>query len=120
MRPPALRALADAADALARMARDAAEEGDDSTNSLVPLAEAARLAATSIRVVRDAIRAGDLAAYGRSRDRAVRAGDLQAWVASRRVVAVAGADDADIERRMSRLERRRRPARRGGSRAGGA
>jgi hypothetical protein len=103
----ALRALADAADALARMARAAAEDGDGGPDSLIPIREAARIAATSIRVLRDAIRMGDLTAYGRSRDRAVRRADLQAWVASRRVEAVPGVDDADVARRIRRLERRR-------------
>ena len=105
MRTAALRALADAADALARLARAAVEESNGSTDSLIPLADAARLAATSIRVVREAVRAGDLAAYGRSRDRAVRSGDLQAWVASRRAKPAVGADDQDMARRVRRLAR---------------
>jgi len=116
MSTTALRALADAADALARMARAAAENGEGGADSLIPIAEAARLAATSIRVVRDAIRAGDLTAYGRSRDRAVRHCDLQAWVASRRVGPVAGVDDADVARRVRRLEREGARSGRGRSR----
>lgn len=107
MKPTALRALADAADALARIARAAADDREESADSLIPLAEAARLGATSVRVLRAAIRVGELAAYGRSRDRAVRVGDLRAWVAGRRVVP--GADDADIARRMRRLAGRDDP-----------
>ncbi len=42
---------------------------------LLPLAEGARVGATSVRVLREAIRKGDLTAYGRQRDRAVRRGD---------------------------------------------
>jgi hypothetical protein len=74
--------------------------------SLLPIQECARLAATSVRVVRDAIRAGDLTAYGGQRDRAVRADDLARWIESRRVI-LSGPADADIERRMQRLGRRR-------------
>jgi hypothetical protein len=103
--PSALRALADAAEALARLAREAASgaEGSRQDDALVPLREAARLAATSVRVVRDAIRKGDLAAYGRMRDRALRRADLDAWIASRQVRPSRGADDDDIRRRMARL-----------------
>jgi hypothetical protein len=105
--PAALRALADAAEALARLAREAASgaEGGQQDGALVPLREAARLAATSVRVVRDAIRKGDLGAYGRMRDRALRRVDLEAWIASRQVRPVRGVDDADIRRRMARLAR---------------
>lgn len=109
MRPAAIRALADAADALARLARAAAaEDSDGGADALIPIADAARLAATSIRIVRDAIRAGDLTAYGRSRDRAVRTDDLRAWVASRRVKPVEGVDDADVALRVRKLARRRK------------
>jgi hypothetical protein len=106
MKPAALRALADAADALARLARevadDGAKRGDD---ALIPLAEATRLAATSVRVLREAIRARELPAFGRARDRSVRRDDLDLWIASRRVKPIAGADDADIARRVQRLAR---------------
>ena len=107
MSPAALQALADAADALARLAREAATAPDSkhSNDALVPLAEAAQLAATSVRVVRDAIRSRQLAAYGRMRDRAIRRSDLDKWIASREVKPVRGVDDADIERRMARLAR---------------
>jgi hypothetical protein len=75
-------------------------------STLIPIRQCARMAATSIRVIRDAIRAGDLTAYGGQRDRAVRADDLARWIESRRVV-LAGPADPDIERRMQRLARRR-------------
>jgi len=105
VRPGALHALADAADALARLAREAAQENDVHGDALVPIHEAARIAATSIRVVRDAVRNGELVAYGRARDRAIRRNDLDAWIASREVKPSRGVEDADIERRMRRLER---------------
>jgi hypothetical protein len=107
MKPAALQALADVAEALARLAREAASDpdGKHQDGALVPLAEAARLAATSVRVVRDAIRNRELAAFGRMRDRAVRRGDIDAWIASREVKPVQGVDDADIERRVARLSR---------------
>ncbi len=104
MKPAALHALADAAEALARLAREAASERPAAwDDALIPLAEAARLAATSVRVVRDAIRRGELVAFGRMRDRAVRHADLAAWIASRALQPVEGIDDADIARRVSRL-----------------
>ena len=67
---------------------------------LVPLDEAARIAATSKRVLRDAIRAHALAAYGGQRDRSVRRADLDT-----RVAPVAGPADLDIDRRVARLAR---------------
>ena len=95
MRPAALQALADAAEALARLAREAASDpdGQPQDDALVPVTEVARLAATSVRVVRDAIRNRELAAFGRMRDRAVRRCDLEAWIASRRLAPVEGVDD---------------------------
>ena len=80
----------------------ASERRDGGPDDLVPLVDAARLAATSVRTVRYAIRSGDLPAYGRQRDRSVRRADLARWVEERRV-RVEGVDDADIERRMRRL-----------------
>ena len=106
MNRAALQALADAADALARLARAAAEESTDDPVALVPLVDAARLAGTSVRVMRDALRAGDLAAYGRQRDRSVRRADLERWIESRRAKPAAGPDDVDIERRVLRLAKR--------------
>ena len=108
MTPAALRAIADAADALARLAREAAAEASSDPATMVPLAEAARSAGTSIRVVRDAVRGGALVGYGGQRDRSVRRADLDAWIASRRVRPVAGVDDRDIEARIARLGRLRR------------
>jgi hypothetical protein len=105
-RAAALRAVADAADALGRLARECATFDDD-PSALVPLRDAARVAASSARVLREAIRAGDLVAYGGQRDRAVRRRDLDAWIESRRVPAAAGPDDADMERRMRRLAKRK-------------
>src|SRR5579864_5357233 len=97
-----LRALADAADALARIARAAADDEPES-DALVPLEEAARLAATSRRVVRDAIRSKELPGYGRARDRSVRRADLDAWIANRRTAPLPGVDDPDMARRFHRL-----------------
>jgi helix-turn-helix protein len=103
MRPAGLHALADAADALARLAREAAQEHDAGGDALVSIREAARIAVTSPRVVREAVRNGELVAYGRARDRAVRRNDLDSWIASREVKPVRGVEDLDIERRMARL-----------------
>jgi hypothetical protein len=109
LKPAALRALADAAEALARLAREAASERTEAwDDALIPVAEAARLAATSVRVVRDAIRQGELAAFGGMRDRAVRHADLVAWIASRALKPVEGIDHADIARRVNRLAQLRR------------
>jgi len=108
MNPHALRALADAADALARLARAAIDEAPGDATALVPLTDAARIAATSVRTLRDAIRAGDLPAHGRQRDRSVRRSDLETWVESRRVRPVAGPSDPDIDRRVARLALRSR------------
>jgi hypothetical protein len=80
---------------------------EPAADELLPIADAARLAATSERVVKEAIRRGDLAAFGRQRDRAVKRGDLLEWIETRRSKPVAGHDDADIERRMRRLARRK-------------
>jgi hypothetical protein len=77
---------------------------------LLPLAEAARRAATSTRVLREAIRRGDLAGFGRQRDRAVRLSDLERWVESRRLAPTAGVDDPDMDRRVARLLKRRHAA----------
>lgn len=76
-----------------------AERPDD----LVPLRDGARIAATSVFVVRAAIRSGELAAVGKQRDRSVRRAELQRWIESRTHKPVAGADDLDLERRMKRL-----------------
>jgi hypothetical protein len=74
-------------------------------HDLVPIAVAARIAATSVRVVRDAIRSDDLPAFGKQRDRSVRRSDLDKWIESRRSKPIAGVVDADILRRMDRLAR---------------
>jgi hypothetical protein len=89
--------------ALARaLAAILAPEAAASADDLLPLAEAARTAATSLRVLRDAIRRGELAGYGRQRDRSVRRVDLTRWIDERRV-RIEGADDLDIARRVRRL-----------------
>jgi hypothetical protein len=80
--------------------------GEDGT-ALLPLAEAARIAATSVRVLRDAIRARELPAVGRQRDRAVRRPDLEKWIASRAVRPVEGPSDADLDRRVAQLAKNR-------------
>jgi hypothetical protein len=76
---------------------------DEGGDELVPLGDAARIAATSKRVLVEAIRRGELPAFGRQRDRSVRRADLVAWVESRRLRPVHGADDRDIEARVRRL-----------------
>jgi hypothetical protein len=101
----ALLALADAADALARLARAAVADAPQGPETLVPIREAARAAGTSPRVLRDAIRQGELPAFGRQRDRAVRRADLDQWIGARRVPVREGPSDRDIERRMYRIER---------------
>jgi hypothetical protein len=103
----ALHALADAADALARLARAAAEDSSDGAE-LLTLDAATKVAGVSRRVLREAIGARDLAAFGKQRSRTVRRSDLNAWVESRRVKPTAGPVDDDIERRMVRLSRQRR------------
>jgi hypothetical protein len=105
MNREALLALADAADALARLARAAVVESPSDPEGMVPIREAARTAGTSPRVLRDAIRQGELPAFGRQRDRAVRRADLTRWIAARRVPVREGPLDRDIERRMNRIER---------------
>jgi hypothetical protein len=76
---------------------------------LVRLVDAAAIAVTTVRVLRDAIRRGDLKAVGGQRDRAVRRPDLEAWVESR-AVRLGAVDDLDIDRRMRRLAREQRSA----------
>ena len=99
-----LLALAEAAEALARLARAVAEEDVNDPDALIPIKGAAVIAATSARVVTDAVRLGDLPAFGGQRDRAVRRSDLARWIESRRVRVAVGPDDRDIERRMAILE----------------
>jgi hypothetical protein len=117
MTPDALRAIADAADALGRLARAALQNAGPDPAKMLPLKDAAQIAGTSVGVVREAIRDGALAAYGRQRDRAVRFADLAPWIESRRVKPVAGPDDADIARRFRRLARGVKKQRRGKGRA---
>ena len=76
-------------------------------DELLTLVHAAQLAATSTRVLREAIRDGELQAFGRQRDRAVKRCDLDAWIAARRVRVEVGRDDDLIDRRVRRLERQR-------------
>src|SRR3974390_3380105 len=95
--------LASNAQALARLARASAVDSPDDASALLRIAAAAEHASTSKRVVREAIRSGDLPAYGRQRDRAVRRGDLEHWIESRRARPVAGVDDDDLRRRIRRL-----------------
>jgi hypothetical protein len=73
-----------------------------SLDELLPLPDAARVAATSVRVVREAIRSGALPALGRQRDRAVRRRDLESWIESRRspVARVERGQEARIEARL--------------------
>jgi hypothetical protein len=64
------------------------------------------------RPIRDAIRSGELVAFGRQRSRVVKRGDLLAWLEARRVRPVAGVDDRDMARRVERLAKNRKPKRR--------
>ena len=125
-----LRAIADAADALARLARAALEARPLDSASLLPIKTAAQRAATSPRVVTEAIRAGVLPAYGGQRDRAVRLSDLDAWIESRRRDRLDNAPGksahpydtdpvyrADIDRRMRNIAARERAAARRSSAA---
>jgi hypothetical protein len=75
----------------------------ESPADLIPEADAARLAATRIRTVRDARRTGELVAFGGQRDRSYRRGDVLAWAESRRAPVHEAIDDRDIDRRMARL-----------------
>lgn len=77
---------------------------DERAEDLLPIGEAARMAATSTRVLREANRKGELSMYGHQRDRSVRRRDLAAWIESRRVIH-APIEDTDIELRMRRLHR---------------
>jgi hypothetical protein len=76
-------------------------------DELLPLADAAHRAATSVRVLREAIRSGALPALGRQRDRAVRRRDLDAWIESRRspVAVVEDRQAARVEHRLARGRR---------------
>jgi hypothetical protein len=94
-----LRTLAEGFESLVMLLRGAAAQNERTPDELLALDEAARLARTSVRVLKDAIRADELPAFGGQRDRAVRRRDLEAWIASRRV-HVSGPDDRDIDRRM--------------------
>jgi hypothetical protein len=82
------------------------ERGADGAE-LLTLDAAAQVARCGVRSLRAAIRAGDLAAYGRQRSRAVRRADLEAWIASRRVKPIAGHDDLAMARRMKAIAARR-------------
>jgi hypothetical protein len=110
MSPAVMRAIADAADALARLARAAAEDAPRDPGELLPVAEAARVAATSVRVLRDAIRAGLLPAHGGQRDRSVRRSDLDAWIATRAapVRRVEQGQAGRVEARLARAAERGR------------
>lgn len=99
--------LAEAAKLRATGAEIARASGDE----LVPLKEAASRASTTVRVVRDAIAAGKLRAYGKQRDRSVRVSDLNEWIESRRTPGVLGPDDNDMDRRVAMLAKRRRSGR---------
>jgi hypothetical protein len=102
MRPDDPRVIGVAAALVGLVDALATEQCSGDAGELLPLAEAARVAATSVRVLREAIRAGNLVAFGRQRDRSVFRGDLARWIEERRV-RVDGVDDEDIRRRMRRL-----------------
>jgi hypothetical protein len=102
-----LRALADVAEALARLARAAADDNSQPSDEHLPEREAARIAGVSLRTLRDARRRGELVVYGKQRSRTIKRADLSAWVESRLSRPVGGHCDADIERRMRRIARRK-------------
>lgn len=106
-------ALADMLDGAARFAREIGQEGglESDPNEFVTENEASKIAKVSIRVLRDARRAGHLAMFGSQRSRTIRRADLMAWIESRRAPVIRGVDDADIERRMRRIARARRGTR---------
>lgn len=81
----------------ARLASECAADRAD----LLELVEAAKIARCSVRALRDARRRGELVMYGRQRSRTVRRADLDTWIESRKAPVSAGADDADMDRRMS-------------------
>ena len=83
-------------------------------DGLLSLDEARVLAKLkTTRPILDAVRAGELKAFGKQRSRTVRRSDLLAWVESRSVKPIAGLDDLDIQRRIKRLEHERAGAERG-------
>jgi hypothetical protein len=102
MRPDDPRVLAVAA-ALVDIFDSLDARRSTAPDDLLSLVVAATIAATTVRVLREAIRTGDLPAYGRQRDRAVRRADIDKWIATRRATPTAGVDDRDIARRMGRL-----------------
>jgi hypothetical protein len=104
--------LARIAGELARAAADGARDPSE----LLPIRDAAREGATSLRVVQDAVRRGDLAAYGGQRDRSIRRSDLERWVTDRRA-PVASVERDQMGRVELRLARRRST---GNSRRGAA
>jgi hypothetical protein len=73
-------------------------------DELLPLRVAAEVAATSLRVLRDAIHADALPSFGKQRDRSVRRRDLEAWIESRRapVAQVAEGQEQRVELRLAR------------------
>ena len=105
MNAATLRAIADALEAQARAMRAMADDSTTGPTSMLPIAGAAERAGCSVRTIRTAIKLGDLAAFGKQRDRAVRADDLAAWIESRKVRVTEGHDDLDMDRRVARLAR---------------
>jgi hypothetical protein len=105
----ALTAFADAAEAFARAAR-ALAKGDSAVDpdEQLTLADAARIAKTTVGVLKEGIRRKNLTAYGGQRDRSVRRGDLMSWIESRRTRPPEGPDDDDVSRRMRRLSQKNR------------
>lgn len=74
-------------------------------DDLIPIDVVAQIAKTSVRVVKDAIRKRDLAAFGKERDRCVRRSDVDSWIESRRYAPIAGPDDAEVARWMAKRDR---------------
>lgn len=104
-------ALARLLDSAACLAREIGQDdGEPNASDYVTEAEASALAKVSIRILRDARRAGHLAMFGSQRSRTIRRADLLAWIESRRAPVIRGVDDPDIVRRMRRISRARKAA----------
>ncbi len=73
------------------------------------LREAAVTAATTVRILEDAIRIGALPAYGSQRDRSVKRAELLKWADARRVnIEMSDAQMDRINRRVERMVAKKR------------
>jgi hypothetical protein len=76
-------------------------------DELLPIERASEIAATTDRVLRAAINAAELPAFGGQRDRSVKRSDLETWIISRKVRIEEGPADDSIARRVRQIERKR-------------